>query len=192
VLKSTGILAVDVMKKNISQIIEIPEGVNAGKEGREIIVKGKEGEIKKKIETSKILLLIEDKKIKLESKNATKRERKTMNSLKAHIKNMIKGVQEQFEYQLKICSSHFPISVELKDKEAIIKNFLGEKVPRKAKILEGVNIENKGNLIVIKSIDKELAGQTAANFEKATTVRARDRRIFQDGIFIIQKAGRKI
>jgi len=44
----------------------------------------------------------------------------------------------------------------------------------------------------IKSINKELAGQTAANFEKATRIKMKDRRVFQDGIFIINKAGKKI
>ena len=44
----------------------------------------------------------------------------------------------------------------------------------------------------VSSVDKELAGQVAANFETATKVPMKDRRVFQDGIFIINKAGREM
>jgi len=76
--------------------------------------------------------------------------------------------------------------------EIIIKNFLGEKIPRKAKILPNTSVEIKSNQIIVSSSNIEFAGQTAANIERATKIKKRDRRIFQDGIFIIEKPGEKL
>jgi len=180
------------MKKELFQEIEIPEGVEVKLEEGMLTVKGPVGEIEKKLNLMKLDFEINENKIKIGNKKSTKREKKMMNTIVAHINNMIKGVQEKFEYKLKVCFSHFPMTVDIKDEEAIINNFLGEKIPRKLKILKGVEVDVKGQDITINSINREDAGQTAANFEAATKVRARDRRIFQDGIFITSKPGKRI
>ena len=72
------------------------------------------------------------------------------------------------------------------------KSFLGETTQRIANIVEGVNVDIKGSEITISSPDIEAAGQTATNIETATRLTGRDRRIFQDGIFITNKHGREI
>ena len=118
----------------------------------------------------------------------------------AHLKNMIKGVGEDFVYELEICNVHFPMSVkadiggseEVAGGRIIIKSFLGETTIREARIMDGVKVDIKGSKITISSSDIEAAGQTAGNLEKATRLTGRDRRIFQDGIFITSKPGRVI
>jgi len=178
------------MKKSLTQKIEIPNGIEINIDGTELIVKGPEGENKKKFNFGKLKIEKKNNEIIISHEKATKKEKKMMNTIASHIKNMIKGVQKKFEYKLKICFSHFPFTVKVKENKAIIKNFLGEKIERKSKILDGVDIEIDNQIITITSINKESAGQTAANFEKATRIRNRDKRIFQDGIFIINKCGR--
>lgn len=180
------------MKKEIFQEIEIPEGVEVNLEKTTIFVKGPEGEIERKFKTTRVSFEKKDNKIVVGNKKATKKEKKLINTIAAHIKNMVEGVQNKFEYTLKVCSTHFPISVEIKDNEFIIKNFLGEKIPRKSKIIEGSEAIMDGNTITIKSHNKEIAGQTAANLETATKVKKKDLRVFQDGIFMITKPGREI
>ena len=180
------------MKKELFQTIEIPKEIEFSLDGSTLIVKGKEGENEKTFNTIGLDFEKKVKQIIIGSKKATKREKKLMNTIVAHIKNMIKGVQKKFEYKLKICFSHFPITVEIKENIAIIKNFLGEKISRKTKIPEGVEVKVEKDIITITSLDKELAGQAAANFEKATKIRMKDRRVFQDGIFITNKAGREM
>jgi large subunit ribosomal protein L6 len=180
------------MKKQIIKEIKIPEGVKVELEENIVRVIGEHGEVRKKFSFANLNFKIKDDKITLENKKATKKEKKRINTNAAHLKNMIKGVQEPFQYKLKICFNHFPISIEIKDGEAIIKNFLGEKSPRKVKIPSGADIKIDKDIITVSSPDKEIAGQAAAVLERVTKIRLRDRRVFQDGIFLINKAGKEI
>ena len=180
------------MKKEIFQEIEIPKEVEANIDGSLLTIKGSDGEIKREFNLEGFGLEKKENKIIIGPKKATKKEKKLINTNAAHIRNMIAGVQKKFEYKLKIAFTHFPINVENKDGEIIIKNFLGEKIPRKSKILMGVDINIEGDIITVRSHNKELAGQTAANLETATKIKNKDLRIFQDGIYITSKAGREI
>lgn len=180
------------MKKEFYQEIEIPSGIEVKKEGKKINVKGPEGESSKEFNFGKIKFENKDGKIILGYSASTRNYKRMINTITAHIKNMIKGVNQKYEYKLKICASHFPINVEIKGNEALIKNFLGEKTPRRCTLPKGIDIQVNKEIITIKSVNKELAGQAAANFETTTRVKNRDRRVFQDGIFIISKEGEEI
>lgn len=180
------------MKKQLYNEIEIPEGVEAEIDGTILKIKGPEGEIERKFKTPRLVFEKKDNKIIIGSDKATKTEKRNMNTITSHIKNIIKGVQEKFEYKVKVCSSHFPMTVDINGREIKIKNFLGEKIPRKTVIQESVDIEKDGDFIIIKSVNKERAGQAAAKLERATQLSKKDRRIFQDGIYIVNKAGRDI
>lgn len=180
------------MKKELYQEIEIPEGVEANLEGTLLKVKGPEGESEREFRIVNLDFRKEGNKILVGHKKASKNEKKMINTIASHIRNMIKGSQEKFEYQLKICSSHFPMTVEINGREITVKNFLGEKIPRKTNVPENVDVEINKDIILVKSVDKEKAGQAAANFETVTKISNRDRRVFQDGIFIINKAGREL
>ena len=57
---------------------------------------------------------------------------------------------------------------------------------------ETVKISVNGEEILVESNNKELAGQTAANIELLTRRTGFDRRVFQDGIYITEKAGKII
>ena len=177
------------MKKEIIKEIEIPEGINVEIDGTKLVVEGPEGKNQRNYKMPNVSVVKNGNKVIVSSKKATKNEKKLVNSFAAHVKNMIDGVQKKFEYKLKICFSHFPITVEVKGKEIIIKNFLGEKIPRKTTIPEGVEVDVNKDVVTVKSTDLEKAGQVAANFEVATRIRNRDKRVFQDGIFITSKAG---
>ncbi|MEK6840624.1 MAG: 50S ribosomal protein L6 [Nanoarchaeota archaeon] len=180
------------MRKELYKKIEIPAGISAEIEGTIVKITGPEGENTRNFRIGSLELKKSGNEISIGRKKATKNEKKLMNTIAAHIKNMINGVREKFEYELKAVFNHFPMTIEVKGREVSVKNFLGEKIPRKISIPLGVEIEINGNVIKVKSTDRELAGQAAANLENVTRIRLRDRRVFQDGIFMTKKPGRDI
>ena len=127
-----------------------------------------------------VVVSVEGEKINISTK-----QKAMMNTVKGLITNMMIGVTKGYAKKMKILYAHFPMTVEAKGKEIFIKNFLGEKQPRKAKINGDVKITVKGQEITLEGKNKYEVSQTAANIKIATKIRERDSRIFQDGIYII-------
>ncbi len=173
-------------------VLDIPEGINFKHEGQNAIVSGPKGEIKRKLFHPRVRIMQKENKITFHAEKISKKEKCLIGTLSKHIGNMFKGVNEEFVYKLKICSGHFPMTVAKEGDNIVIKNFLGEKVPRKSRIMEDVKVEIKGDEIIVNSINKEFAGQTAANIEQSTRITNKDRRKFQDGCYITVKAGKEV
>lgn len=177
------------MKQHIIEQIESPPGVIC-EFSSNIFKCMKDGlEVSKEINVPCLIITINGNKINLECLKGNKIAFKTIKSHIAHIKNMFLGLQNEYVYKLESCNVHFPITMKVEADKFIINNFLGEKTPRIAKIIKGAKVEIKGQKITVTSANKESAGQTAANLEKATKIKNRDRRIFQDGIFITDRPG---
>lgn len=175
--------------KEYVEEIKIPEGVSAKFEGSLFIVtKGKES-IKRIFQDPRIMIRIENNVILLQTPVMTKKEKKVIGAFRAHMKNMLQGVQQPFMYKLKVCSGHFPMNISMSAQEFIVKNFIGEKVPRVIKIPEGVTVKIEGETISVSSSDVERAGQTAAAIELLCKRTGFDKRVFQQGIYITEKAG---
>lgn len=179
---------VEILEKKF----EIPEGVDVTSNNLIITVKGPKGEVKRNLANPKIKIIKEANKVIVSADDATKREKKEVYTYVAHIKNMIKGVTQGHTYELKICSGHFPMNVSISGQDFTIKNFIGEKNPRKLKLKPGVSVKINGDQIVVEHTNKELAGQTAASIEQLTRRPGFDSRIFQDGIYIVNKDGKQL
>ena len=173
----------------IEHVIEIPEGVNATVEGDLVTISGPNGQISREFTSSRHDIFQEGGALLVRVDLPRTKEKALAGTWNAHLKNMVKGVTDGFTYTLKVLYSHFPMSVEVKGREFVVNNYFGEKVPRRAVILEGVEVkvQNKTEVIVSGN-NKENVGQTAANIERCTTIKNRDRRVFQDGIYLIGKA----
>ncbi|MBR9692409.1 50S ribosomal protein L6 [Candidatus Woesearchaeota archaeon] len=180
--------------EKLEETLTLPEGVTATYDAvsRTMMVKGEKGELSRHLYTSGVAIATQNGTITFTAKKATMREKKMLFTFKAHTKNMIKGVTEGYVYKLKVCSGHFPMSVAVKNDTFEIKNFIGEKVPRVLKIKDGAQVKIEAEIITVDGIDKEIVGQVAADIEKLSKRPGFDSRIFQDGIFLIEKAGKTL
>lgn len=181
-----------MVKKDLVETVEMPEGVKVSKEKNSLVIVGKKGTVTRVFDNPKVQIEVSGNEVKIISNKATKQEKTIMKTFKAHLKNLFKGCSEGYVYKLKICSGHFPINVTVSNSLMQIKNYLGEKVPREVRIKAGAKVTVEGSMITVEAVDKEVAGQVSADIELATRRPGFDRRIFQDGIYIVDKAGQVI
>ena len=177
---------------HVYEVVEIPDNVTVEVNGLVVKVKGPKGEIVKDFSHSRAVLINLDdanKRIIVEAYRANRKLKALVGTIAAHIRNMIIGVIKSYRYKLKIIYSHFPLTVIVDEKNKVIriKNFLGEKTDRIAKIHGNVKVKVQDSDIIIEGIDIEEVGQTAASIEQATKIRDLDRRIFVDGIYIYER-----
>ena len=167
--------------------IEIPDKVTVSLKDKVLEVKGPQGTLERTFAHPKIRLEADKKTVKVIADFPKKKTYALTGTWEAHIANMMKGVTEGFEYKMKIVYSHFPIKTAVKEGELVIENFLGERHPRRAAIYPDVKVNVSGDSVTVTGINLEHVGQTAANIEKATEIRNYDPRIFQDGIYLVER-----
>ena len=174
----------------IKEKITIPDNLEITLKNDNLTVKGENESLSRVFSHPKISLKISGNIIEVKCKSPKRKENALIGTFIAHINNMIKGINEGFEYKMKTVFSHFPIKTSVEGNEFVIQNFLGERSSRKAKIIEGVIVETKGDDTTVKGIDKEKVGQTVANIERASKVKKRDIRVFQDGVYRISRGSK--
>lgn len=168
--------------------INIPEEVQVSLDsGSEITITGPNGEVTKEFDYPGLTIELEDGKVSINHPSSRKKDKAVVGSFTSHIENAIKGVQEGFEYKLKIVYAHFPINVKVEGDYVVIENFLGEAHHRKAKVIPPTEVEVEEEEIYVRGPDKDAVGQTASNIEKTTQIKGKDPRRFQDGIYITSK-----
>ena len=167
--------------------ITIPENIKISKEDTTITAEGPNATLKRSFAHSRIIITQKDNIITIKTDSTQKKDKATMGTWTAHLKNMLKGAEKDYEYQLKILYTHFPMTLKQDTDTIIITNFMGEKGTRKAHIKEGVKVNLGKEEITITGPSKENVGQTAANLEQACRLKNKDIRIYQDGIYITKK-----
>ncbi|HIH39183.1 TPA: 50S ribosomal protein L6 [Candidatus Woesearchaeota archaeon] len=176
----------------LKQTVSIPEGVSVALHHNKITAKGQHGEISRIWNEPRITVKVENNQVTISSKNATKKQKRIIATTRAQIRNIVNGVKNGNEYKLKVCASHFPMQIAMEGNTIVIKNFFGEKIPRKTNLPKDVQVKIQGDKISVTGPDVEKVGKTASLIEQTCRIANRDRRVFQDGIFLIEKNGKTI
>ena len=173
----------------IESTIAIPGGVSVTKKDDTVTVKGPRGELSRNFAYPRIMIAIGEGEVSVSCEYPRIKDKAMLGTYEAHFNNMIKGVTIGFTYSMKVVFSHFPMKVAVKGKQVQIDNYMGGKAPRIANIVgEKTVVKVSGADVTIEGNDIEACGQTAANIEKATSRRGFDKRVFQDGIYIVGKS----
>jgi large subunit ribosomal protein L6 len=169
------------------RVVELPQGVTAKVNGRELTMKGPGGSATKVFQRIPVDIEVQGTKVTVKPFTGKKKDVISANTVSSILRALVHGVTKGYEYKMKIVFAHFPVTVKIKDDTVVIENFVGERSPRLAKILEGCKVTTEGDDILIKGVSLEKIGQTAANIEQATRIKRKDQRIFLDGIYVYEK-----
>jgi large subunit ribosomal protein L6 len=175
------------MVQVIQKEVPIVAGVEVTVDNAVIQTEGPLGKLKRDLWYPNIEISVEKDKVCIASSVNKKTQKSIIGTYASHVANMMSGVAFGFQYKLKLVYSHFPIQVNVEGRTISIDNFLGERKPRSARIMGESSVVVQGDELVVSGIDKEDVGQTAANIEQATRIKGRDPRVFQDGIYLVEK-----
>ena len=162
----------------------LPDDVKIEIDNKHVKISGLNGSLEREFKHFfDIKISKKEDKIIVTSTSDRRKVKAMVGTIVAHMKNMIKGVTGGFTQKMKVVYSHFPVTVKVEEDKVMINNFLGENVPRVAKIVGDTKVEVKGQDIILTGLNKEDVGQTCGNIEIACKITKHDRRIFQDGIY---------
>ncbi|HUW42884.1 MAG TPA: 50S ribosomal protein L6 [Thermoplasmata archaeon] len=170
---------------------EVPEKVQLSIDNGKISAKGPKGTLVREFDLRRIKVVKkEGRKWAVMCEYPRIKDKAMIGTIESHVLNMIHGVTNGYEYKMKIVYSHFPIKATAKGTQVIIENFLGERHPRKTRIVGETKVTIKGDEVTLQGTNIEAVGQTAANIEQACKIKRLDPRVFQDGIYITHKGWR--
>lgn len=180
------------VRERYEYTVELPSGVTAVFEHGMLTVTGPKGAVTKKLQSKDTKITVEGSRVNLETTRATKRHKREAHTFRSHINNMIEGTTNGHTYKVQVASSHFPMTVKQEGDKIVVKNFVGEKKARAVRVPAGVTVKVSGDMVEIESVNLENAGNFAGSLEKLCVRPNFDNRIFQDGLYIVEKNGRKV
>ncbi|PFH57405.1 hypothetical protein XA68_15120 [Ophiocordyceps unilateralis] len=179
------------------ELLDIPEGVKVSIKSRIVTVEGPRGKLVKDLSHLSVNFGHPKKNtISIEIHHGSRKDVATLRTVRSIINNLVIGVTKGFKYKMRYVYAHFPINVNLdKNKETDlweveIRNFIGEKIVRRVKMQEGVDVEiskTQKDELILSGNSLENVSQSAADIQQICKVRNKDIRKFLDGLYVSEK-----
>jgi large subunit ribosomal protein L6 len=167
--------------------IAIPDGVNVELVGSRVTVAGPGGTLHQNV-SPELKVTVDDGTVKVE-RPSDERDHKALHGLtRTLIANMVEGVTKGFEKRLEIQGVGYRAALRGSDLELQV----GFSHPVEMRAPEGIEFEVPApNRIVVKGIDKQLVGETAANIRKVRKPEPyKGKGIRYEGEYVRKKAGK--
>ena len=147
------------MSKIGKKSITIPDGVTVTVADALVKVKGPKGEVAVSLHP-KVLIVVEDKQVKVSVKNAEDRRQKALwGTFRSLVQNAVTGVTTGFEKKLEIIGVGYKSVVS----GAKLNMSLGYSHPVDLEIPKGLEVKVEKNVLTVSGIDKQLVGEFAAH-----------------------------
>ncbi len=170
------------------EVLDIPDFVKLALDGKEVTVEGKRGKLTKDLSHARAVNFVKKgNQLIFSVEFPRKREKALLRTLAAHVENQILGVTKGFTYKMKIVYAHFPFTVEDKDSDIVVSNFLGERGNRVVKKIGDIKVEITKDDVIISGADKDAVSQTCGKLRLITKIKKKDPRIYQDGLYVFEK-----
>ncbi|MBN8430508.1 50S ribosomal protein L6 [Microbulbifer salipaludis] len=171
------------MSRVANSPVSIPAGVSIDLKGQDIAVKGGNGNLNFNIH-SDVEVKQEENQLTFAARNGSKQARALAGTTRALVNNMVVGVSQGFEKKLQLNG----VGYRAKASGKTVNLTLGFSHPVDYALPEGVTAETPSQTeIVLKSSDKQLLGQVAAEIRafrppepyKGKGVRYADERVYR-------------
>ena len=142
-----------------NKVITVPAGVEVKLDGQKLTVKGPKGTLEREIHKN-ISVSVEGNTVKVERPNDLALNRSLHGLTRTLINNMITGVEKEFTRELQINGVGYRVAKQGNN----LNLTLGYSHPVVFEAPAGITFDvPNANTIIVRGIDKELVGQTAAN-----------------------------
>ena len=146
------------MSRIANSPIPVPKGVEIALKGQEVSAKGKNGSLALVVHNS-VLIAQEGEELLCSARDGAKQSRALAGTMRSLINNMVVGVSDGFEKKLQLNG----VGYRAKAGGKTLNLTLGFSHPIDYELPEGVTAETPTQTeIVLKSADKQLLGQVAA------------------------------
>lgn len=145
------------------QPVKLPAKVTVTVSGQDVTVKGPKGELSHKVHPN--ISIKQEDGVVLFTRPNDERENRALHGLeRALVANMVKGVSDGFQRSLLIEGVGY--GSDLRGKDLVMKLGYSHEIVVNPPPNISFEIEDRGRLIHVKGIDKQVVGQVAANIRE--------------------------